>query len=218
MAETKSKEEAQRSPVEEVGETHEIKTFKQRLRLWGLRDPRQPNTFLKFFFLPFTLLRYPGIVFSGLLVGSVLSWYNVLLGTITQVFSGDPYNFSANMVGLTYLACVTGTTVGCIVSGWLNDNIATWLARRNDGVKEPEARLWVAIVPFILHPAGCILYGVGAAHQIHWVGLCFGLGIITLSIVMGSTLALSYVVDCYKEIAGEALVTVILIRNLIGTC
>lgn len=218
MAETKSKEEAQRSPVEEVGETHEIKTFKQRLRLWGLRDPRQPNTFLKFFFLPFTLLRYPGIVFSGLLVGSVLSWYNVLLGTITQVFSGDPYNFSANMVGLTYLACVTGTTVGCIVSGWLNDSIATWLARRNDGVKEPEARLWVAIVPFILHPAGCILYGVGAAHQIHWVGLCFGLGIITLSIVMGSTLALSYVVDCYKEIAGEALVTVILIRNLIGTC
>lgn len=213
-----TKNSPKESPVvdENVGSSYQVKTFGQKLKMWGARDPRQPNTFIKFFFLPITLLRYPGIVFSGILVGGVLAWYNVLLGTITQVFSGAPYNFSANMVGLTYLSCVLGTAVGCSFSGWLNDTIATWLARRNNGVKEPEARLWVAVIPLILHPAGCILYGVGAAHEIHWVGLCFGIGIITLSIVMGSTLSLSYCIDCYKEIAGEALVSVILIRNVMG--
>ncbi|KAH8892173.1 MFS general substrate transporter [Thozetella sp. PMI_491] len=202
--------------LEEVGESYEVRPYLQRLKLWGLRDPRQPNTFFKFFFLPFNLMRYPGIVFSGLLVGGVLAWYNVLIGTITMVFGGAPYNFSANMIGLTYLACVLGTTFGCIFAGWFNDLMATFIARKSNGFKEPEARLWAAAIPLILHPAGCVLYGVGAAHGVHWVGLCFGLGITTLGIVMGSTLALSYCIDCYKEIAGEAIVTVIIIRNCMG--
>ncbi|KAF1810054.1 MFS general substrate transporter [Eremomyces bilateralis CBS 781.70] len=202
--------------VEQVGETYQVKSSVQKLKLWGHRDPRQPNTFMKFFFLPFELLRYPSIVFSGILVGGILSWFNVLLGTISSVFDGDPYNFSANMVGLTYIACLIGCTIGCLISGWLNDSIATFVARKNNGIKEPEARLWVAIVPFILHPAGCVLYGVGAAKGIHWVGVCFGLGVLTCAIVMGSVLALNYCVDCYKEIAGEALITVIIIRNCMG--
>lgn len=46
--------------------------------------------------------------------------------------------------------------------------------------------------------------------------LCVGVAIVTAGIVMGATLALSYAVDCYKEIAGEAVITVILIRNIIG--
>lgn len=212
----KTSNPAETSAVEELGETFVTKTYLQRLKLWGHRDPRQPNTFIKNFWLPFYLFKYPSIVFSGILVGSVLSWFNVLLGTIATVFGSVPYNFSTNMIGLTYLACLIGTTVGCLIAGDLNDRLAMIMARRNGGVKEPEARLWAALVPFILHPAGCILYGVGAAHEIHWVGLCFGIGLVTLAIVMGSTLALSYTIDCYKEIAGVALITVIIIRNCMG--
>ncbi|CAH0058118.1 unnamed protein product [Clonostachys solani] len=194
-----------------MGETYVKRSYVERLKLWGHRDPQQPNNFFKFMFIPIYLLRYPSIVFSGLLVGSVLAWYNVLLGTMTSVFGGAPYHFSANMIGLTYLACVIGTSLGCFIAGWLNDNLATWAARRNNGVKEPEARLWAALVPLILHPAGCILYGVGAANEIHWIGLCVGIVLVTLSIVMGATLALSYTINCYKELAGEVIITVILI-------
>lgn len=201
---------------EELGETYTVTSYAQRLKLWGHRDPRQENNFFRFFLVPFQLLKFPGIVFSGILVGSVLSWFNVLLGTVALIFGDDPYNFSANIIGLMYIPCILGITVGCLLSGWLNDTLATALARRNNGVKEPEARLWAAVIPLVLHPAGCILYGVGAAHQIHWVGLCFGIGIICCSIVMGSTLALNYTVDSYKEVTGEALVTVIIIRNIMG--
>ncbi|KAI9371909.1 major facilitator superfamily domain-containing protein [Aspergillus egyptiacus] len=201
----------------ETGEAYRVRPYVQRLKLFPRRDPRQPRTFLsKFFFLPLYLMRYPAIVFSGILIGGVLAWYNVLVGTMALVFGNAPYNFSTNMIGLTYLAAWFGTTIGCLVSGWMNDKLATFIARRNNGIKEPEARLWTAVVPLILHPAGCILYGVGAAHGIHWVGLCFGLGLVTLGIVVGSTLALSYCVDCYKEVAGESIVTVIIIRNTIG--
>ncbi|KAF9891711.1 hypothetical protein FE257_003723 [Aspergillus nanangensis] len=204
------------SPAEEPGEFYQIRPYAQRLKLFPPRDPRQPNTFFKFFLLPLYLMRYPSIVFSGILIGGVLAWYNVLIGTMAQVFGNAPYNFSTNMIGLTYLACFLGASLGCLMAGWMNDSLATFIARRNNGIKEPEARLWAAVVPLVLHPAGCVLYGVGAAHGIHWVGLCFGLGLVTLGIVMGSTLALSYCVDCYKEVAGESIVTVIIIRNTIG--
>ena len=197
-------------------ESLQVHSYTHRLKLWGHRDPRQPNNFYKLFFLPVTLFRYAGIIFSGVLVDGVLSWFNVLLGTTALIFGAEPYNFSANMIGLTNIASLIGTTAGCLISGWLNDNLATWHARRNDGIKEPEARLWAALVPLVLHPAGCILYGVGAAHHVHWVGVCFGMDLLTLSIVMGSTLALSYDIDCYKEVARESLISVIIIRNCMG--
>lgn len=207
---------ASHATAAEIDQSIPVHSYTHRLKLWGLRDPRQPNNFFKFFFLPLTLLRYPNIVFSGILIGGVLSWFNVLSGTTALVFGSEPYNFGVNMIGLTNLACLIGTTAGCMLSGWLNDYLATWLARRNSGIKEPEARLWAAVIPLILHPAGCILYGVGSAHHIHWVGICFGMGLVTLSIVTASTLALSYDVDCYKEVAGESIVSVINVRNCIG--
>ncbi|KPM44080.1 hypothetical protein AK830_g2409 [Neonectria ditissima] len=191
------------------------KTYAEKLKMWGLRDSRQPNTF-KFFFLPFQLLRYPGMVFAGILVGGVLSWYNVVGGSLALILSNEPYNFSANTIGLTYLASVIGVTIGCVISGWLSDIMTIKLARRNGGVYEPEQRLWMCVVAIVAHPAGCLLYGVGASYSIHWVGIVFGLGLISVTLPIGSSLAFTYILDSYKEVAGEGLVSAILIRNLMG--
>ncbi|CAG9954588.1 unnamed protein product [Clonostachys rosea f. rosea IK726] len=63
----------------EEGETYIKYSYLEQLKLWGYRDPQQPNNFFKFIFIPIYLLRYPSIVFSGLLMGSILAWYNMLL-------------------------------------------------------------------------------------------------------------------------------------------
>ncbi|CAM1501571.1 Fc.00g035550.m01.CDS01 [Cosmosporella sp. VM-42] len=193
----------------------ETKTYSQKLKVWGLRNPQQPNTF-KFFFLPFQLLRYPGMLFSGILVGGILSWYNVVGGSLALILSNQPYNFGTNSIGLTYLACVVGVTVGCFLSGWMSDIMIVNLARRNNGVMEPEQRLWMCLVALVAHPAGCLLYGVGASYNIHWVGIVFGLGLISVTLPIGSSLAFTYILDSYKEVAGEGFVSAILVRNLMG--
>jgi MFS family permease len=54
-----------------VTEVH--KTYIQKLKLWGARRPGQPNTFLRSLILPFVLLRFPGILFAAIVVGSILS-------------------------------------------------------------------------------------------------------------------------------------------------
>ncbi|RVX72824.1 hypothetical protein B0A52_03177 [Exophiala mesophila] len=205
-----------KAALEEVALGKSNKTYLSKLRMWGLRSPDQPNTFWKFFLLPFTLVRFPAMLFAGLLVGSILAWFNVLNATIAEVFGNAPYNFDTNEIGLIYLAAVIGTTVGCFLSGWFSDIISEKLARRNKGIKEPEARLWIALVTLFLHPFGCFLYGIGAAQKIHWIGLAFGIGFISLSLPTGSNIGLTYVIDSYKEVAGESMTTVILIRNTIG--
>lgn len=188
----------------------------QRLKLWGYRDARQPNTF-KVFFLPIRLLfMFPGMFFGGLLVGGILAWYNVVGGSLALILGNAPYNFSANNIGLTYLASVVGVTIGCFLSGWMSDALAVRLARRNGGVMEPEQRLWTCLIALVMHPAGCLLYGVGASYHIHWFGVVFGLGLISITLPMGSNLAFTYILDSYKEVAGEGLVSAILIRNMMG--
>lgn len=199
-----------------MGTTESTRTFTQKLKFTGFRDPRQPNTF-KIFFLPIQLLlKFPGMVFGGFLVGGILSWYNVVGGSLALILGNAPYNFTANEIGLTYLACVIGVTLGCFFTGWLSDTLALYLARRNGGIMEPEQRLWTCLIALVAHPAGCLLYGVGASYHIHWVGVTFGLGLIAITLPMGSNLAFTYILDSYKEVAGEGLVSAILIRNMMG--
>lgn len=87
------------------------------------------------------------------------------------------------------------------------------MARRNKGVMEPEHRLWLLMALVILIPFGNILWGVGAAHSIHWFGLVFAMGTISFLTTAGSQIAISYCIDAYKQLSGEALAGVIVIRN-----
>ncbi|KAI8672512.1 hypothetical protein LRP88_02979 [Fusarium phalaenopsidis] len=192
----------------------EPKTFVQRLALWGFQSPRPATK--RAILLPFQLLRYPTIVFSGFLVGGILSWYNVVGGSLALILGNEPYNFGTNTIGLFYLAAVVGVSIGCVLCSTTSDRMAVWFARRNGGIMEPEQRLWLCLVCIVAHPAGCLLYGIGAAYNLHWVGIAFGLGLISVTLPIGSALAFNYILDSYKEVAGEGLVTSILIRNLMG--
>lgn len=209
-SETRAAEETQTDNM-----SSQKKTYAQKLKVWGFHDPRQPSAF-KFFLLPFQLLRFPGMIFAGVLVGGILSWYNVVGGSLALILSAEPYNFGTNSIGLTYLACVVGVSIGCFLSGWMSDIMTVWLARRNNGIMEPEQRLWMCLVALLAHPAGCLLYGVGASYNIHWVGIVFGLGLISVTLPIGSSLAFTYILDSYREVAGEGFVSAILIRNLMG--
>ncbi|GAD94725.1 hypothetical protein ANI_1_72184 [Paecilomyces variotii No. 5] len=120
-----------------------------------------------------------------------------------------------NVIGLAWIASIIGTIVDTTIAGWMNDKVAMFIVQRGKGVKETEARLWAALVTVVLLPAGCVLLEVGAAHGIYWIGVCFGLGIVSDNCHI-FYLALSYVINCYKEISGDALTKVIVIRNVKG--
>ena len=78
---------------------------------------------------------------------------------------------------------------------------------------QSEYRLWLFTLSIPLVPGGLILWGAGAAHHVHWFGLIFAMGLIGFINTVGLQLSITYCIDSYRELSGEAMVTVILIRN-----
>lgn len=117
------------------------------------------------------------------------------------------------MVGLSYVSTLIGVCIGSYLTGRLSDWLTLKLARRNKGIMEPEHRLWPFALCVVLVPATLILWGVGAAHHVHWSGLVIAMGATATCNVFGITLSVNYLIDTYHEISGDAMTTVIIIRN-----
>lgn len=193
------------------------------LRLSRLRPfrllPGRPSfgSVLKSMLLPLVIMaQFPTVVWSGFIYGINLSWYNVLNGTISPVLSAEPYGWSTGAVGSMYVGPIVGAAVACVWSGVIADRFTLYLAKKNKGVREPEHRLWPLAISSVLSCVGLIIWGVGAYYDIQWVGLAFGLGILTFACVTGGSIALSYNVDCFKDISGHSTTSIIVIRNTMG--
>ncbi|KAF2122995.1 hypothetical protein BDV96DRAFT_639546 [Lophiotrema nucula] len=151
------------------------------------------------------IFRFPTVAWADFLYGINLAWYNVLNGTTSPILTGKAYNWSAALVGCVYTGPIIRAAFASLWSGNAADWIALQLARRNNGIREPEHRLWVLAFSGVMSAAGLITWA-----------LVFGLGMLTFGCVTGGSIAVSYNVDCFKEIAGETTVSIMLIRNTIG--
>ncbi|KAH7029253.1 major facilitator superfamily domain-containing protein [Microdochium trichocladiopsis] len=202
---------AESSPSSEAGETHPpTKTFVKKLSLW---QPTPGQNMLSRALRSLRYLSWPIIFYAGFSYGSYLIWFNVLNATASIILSAEPYNFPASMVGLSYLSCCVGVIVGSLISGRLSDWLTIKLARRNNGIMEAEFRLWPFTLCMVMVPGGLILWGVGAAHGVHWFGLVFAMGVLAFTSTVGITLSVNYLIDSYHDISDDAIVAVILVRN-----
>ncbi|KAJ1303662.1 hypothetical protein OPQ81_008090 [Rhizoctonia solani] len=198
------------TPVEGTSTTYKRKTYVDKLALWD-----KPRPFVMHWraWQILKLLSWPVIFYAGFSYGTYLVWFNILNATASIILGGSPYDFSPAIVGLSYLACIIGVTIASIFTGVFSDWFVIRMARRNKGIFEPEQRLWLFAAATIILPAGSILWGVGAAHGVHWFGLLFAMFLISLCNTCGVTLSLAYLVDSYREIAGDALASCIIVRN-----
>jgi MFS family permease len=178
--------------------------------------PTTKQTFLKSWRSLKIIVLFPNIAWAGLLYGTNLSWYMVLNATMSPILNAAPYNFAPRMVGVAYLSPFIAAVISCFWAGRFADWIALFMARRNHGIREAEQRLWALILSAILLTTGLILWGVGASQQLHYMVLIFGVGLVTFGVVCGGAVSLAYAVDCFKEITGETMVSIMIIRNTLG--
>jgi MFS family permease len=186
------------------------KTFSEKLSIWR---PSPGQNILHRAIRSLSYLGWPVIFYAGFSYGSYLIWFNVLNATASIILSGAPYNFSTSMVGLSYVACLIGVIIGSLIAGKLSDWLTIKLARQNNGIMEAEHRLWPFTICVIEVPASLILWGVGAQHEVHWFGLIFAMGCVAFSMAVGISISVNYLIDSYQEVSGDAIVTVILVRN-----
>ena len=161
---------------------------------------------------PLLFATFPVIFYAGFSYGSNLVWFNVLNATASLILSST-YSFSASMVGVAYVSPLIGVALGAAYTGFFGDAFIVRKARANGGIMESEHRLWLFVPSLVLIPFGLILWGVGAAQGVHWVGPVFAMGVIGMTNTIGLQLSVAYCIDSYRALSGEAIITVILVRN-----
>lgn len=182
------------------------KTFTQSLKPWNGRL-RNENWF-RVALRPFILFAYPAILWSTLVYSLSIGWLIVLSESISSVYKNkESYNFSSLGTGLVYISPFVGGVLGTAVAGKISDVVVRFMSRRNDGIYEPEFRLIMAIPVAISTCIGLIGYGWSAEEKDLWIVPTIFFGIISFGCSLGSTTAITFAVDSYRQYAGEALVT-----------
>ncbi|KAJ9485256.1 hypothetical protein VN97_g8090 [Penicillium thymicola] len=188
-----------------------LKTYFQRMALVTTTD----EALWPHFYQPIvTLFTFPAVSYAAITYGSTLSWFAIMTSLQASYMIIPPYNFDAAGVGLMNVAPFVGAVLGFPFGGYLSDKSILWLSKRNGGIYEPEMRLWLALPVAIISPAGILMFGLGLAYGAHWALLAVGFGFFGFSLAAISGISLSYLMDCYQEIIGDALVGVIFMRNI----
>ncbi|KAJ5609673.1 hypothetical protein N7528_010240 [Penicillium herquei] len=207
---------AQAEPVE-IDRSIPLKSYRHKLALWS-DSPMSFGELLKHSYQPFLIMSsIPAVFFMAVQYGIMTACTTVPVTTLSSVMTLPPYNFGSAQVGLMGIPPFLGTSLGALICGPLSDYIALRLARRNNGIFEPEMRLWLTLIftPFV--PAGLFMFGIGLNNGSHWLLPAFGLGVTGFGVVPASSAALTYLTDAYTDIIADSVVGVTFIRNLIST-
>ncbi|KAJ5819221.1 hypothetical protein N7474_004812 [Penicillium riverlandense] len=193
------------------------KTYWQKLALWST-SPMSLSQMARQTYQPLVILfSFPAVAFMALEYGMLNACTTITVTTYSSVMTLPPYNFNPQQIGLMGIPLFVGTTLGALVCGPLSDSLVLYLAKRRQGIYEPEMRLWLALVCTPLVPAGLFMFGIGLNHQSHWLLPAFGLGISSFGIVPGSSSALTYLTDAYMDIVPDFMVGITFVSNLIST-
>lgn len=188
-------------------------TYLQTLKPWNGRLSRANWSLVAL--RPFILFAYPSVLWSTLVYSLSVGWLIVLSESVSFVYKNqETYNFSALGVGLVYLAPFIGGVCGTAIAGKLSDVIVQYMARRNGGVYEPEFRLVMAIPIAISTAIGLMGFGWSVEERDKWIVPTVFFGIISFGCSLGSTTAITFCVDSYRQYAGEALVTLNFSKNI----
>ncbi|KAE8150335.1 major facilitator superfamily domain-containing protein [Aspergillus avenaceus] len=159
---------------------------------------------------------YPQLLWAAFAIGISVGWNIVVQLTASRTFTAPPYNWPAGSVGLLSLSGFIGSVLAFWLGGRLIDIISTRYTERKGGVRLPEYRLPAIVIPGVVGPCGILIFGLCIAYQTHWIGAAFGYAMQAFGVAAISNVAVTYSLDCYRPVTGEALVIIFTVRNTIG--
>lgn len=149
------------------------------------------------FLIMFTI---PGVGYICLVYAILLSWSTVMSAAQSTYMLDPPYNFDSTQIGLMHLAPFIGNTIGALVGGPISDWLVLKLATRNNGIYEPEMRLWL-LLPFIpFQIAGPFWFGYALQGGQSWVSVAFATAVTHFGQAPISSVTLTYMLDAYNEV------------------
>ena len=190
-------------PVTEIMIDNSIprKTYLQRLSLWT-NTPGEWRYYLHRMYMPIVaLVTFPAACYVAVLNGLVTAAWQIMITVVSSYMAEPPYNFNSTQIGLMSLAPFIGNTFSSIFFGPLSDWLILRLAKKNNGIFEPEMRLWTLLVTAPLVPAGCLIFGYGLNSEASWIVVAVGYAIYGFGMAPVSSAALTYLTDAYTNVS-----------------
>ncbi|KOS17709.1 putative MFS-type transporter [Escovopsis weberi] len=188
-------------------------SLRQALTLFAWYD--RSTSIWVYFFRPLPLLLYPAVLWATVCYGVVLGWVVFQISSNAVLFA-EIYNFSPFGIGNLYIANVVGAFVGCLYSGPFNDWFCATITKRKTGMFQPEYRLYLMIPLFFLGPVGLLMWGVGLQNRVSWAVPAVGSGISYAVLCMNPNISLTYIIDGYRPVAGEAFTSLTAAKNAVA--
>jgi MFS family permease len=179
--------------------SHQIHLFRGRL---------STESFWTNVWKPVPLITYPAVLFSTVVYGSYFTWLLTISVLSVSIFSAPPYMLGPAQIGLTNLPLLAVGLLASPLSGWAADAIAKFMARRNNGVFEPEFRLVLMIPATLFATIGFLGFGISVQRGMPIVWPITFMSLHSLSVPFASTASLTYVIDCHPRDANQAFVTI----------
>lgn len=164
---------------------------------------------------PFVILANPAVIWSTLLLSITTAWFVVVSFVIAQIFSSPPYLLEPMAIGYMSAGPTVGGVLGSVICGLVSDPIATRLAKKNNGIYEPEFRLLLLVFMLITATLGFFLFGnlVEAGHSPAVISVVWGVA--TMSIQFCSVTVGTYMVDAYRDISIEVFIIGMVTKNFV---
>jgi hypothetical protein len=187
-------------------------TLRQNLRLFRGRITHR--SFKRSFFQPFPVMVVPTVVFATIMHGSFLTW--IISSTIVQhqLLLFPPYNVKPNILSYLTLPGSLVNLITALFAGTMSDWLIQFCARRNNGIYEPEFRLFMLIPATICTSTGFSLLGPlyhsnARVWKIVAAGLCFH-----MAGPFASSGTIPYIFDTMQNASTEAFVAVSFFRHV----
>lgn len=111
---------------------------------------------------------FPNILWIVLMNSCVLGIYVVMVSEFATILVAPPYNFAFTSLGFVQGGQIIVSIIMVPVLGYGTDILTKTLARRNQGISEPEYRLIPLILPCVVVVISCVFFGLAGSHSHSW--------------------------------------------------
>jgi MFS family permease len=166
---------------------------------------------------PFILYSFPHICYAAFVYSFSVVWLIVICEVIAGIFTNkETYNFTVIETGLIYISPFIGGCLGSLLGGRISDYVVRKCSKWNNGLYEPEFRLFMILPAVFTTTLGLMGFGWSAHRVDHWIVPVVFFGVMSFGCSLASTSGITLAIDAHKSFAQEALVTFNLLKNILG--
>jgi hypothetical protein len=188
-------------------------SFLKRMMPWSGVYTSEP--LIKLIVRPLFVVANPAILWAILVIAFAQLWNVIISYTLAQIFSPPPYSLGPAQLGYISGGPMVTGVIGCFFCGAISDPICRYMAKRNNGIYEPEFRLvLMAFVP-IFAGLGYFLFGNLAAEGKSPVALSVIWGVIFFSVQLVGNATGTYLVDAFRNYSIDVFIISMTIKNFL---